>query len=111
MRAVQSGTLPDTCLIERSAGSQTDVGEGVETWSTLAAAVPCRLAPNTERERDYGARSIAVGEWVLSVAYDQDLEAGDRVTVDSRVFRVVGIDEDRSWSLVLRAALVEVRTE
>lgn len=110
MRAVHDGTLPDTCTVERATGTQTDIGEGVPSWATLASSVACRLAPNTEREQDLGMRSVAVGEWVLTVTHDQDLVAGDRVVVGARTFNVLGVTEGRSWGLCRRAALIEVRS-
>jgi hypothetical protein len=46
---------------------------------------------------------------MLTVAHDQDIESGDRITTDGRVFAVLGVDGGRSWDLCRRAALAEVR--
>ena len=107
MRATCDGTLPDRCAIERPVLSQNDIGEMEETFSPVGTGIECRLAPATQKAlADFGAQALLVANWVLTLEYDEDLQEGDRVTINPHVFRVVAVNKDYAWQLCLRAALV-----
>ena len=108
MRDTQEDALPDTCTIQAPTVSKDAIGQPTKSWAARGTGIECRMSPREVRELVLGSRDTPVGEWVLTVAYDQTVETGDRVIYDSRTFEVVGVEKNESWELVTRAGLMEV---
>ena len=108
LREVQEAGLPSTCTIQTATTAQDSIGQPLKTWAAAATGVACRLAQRSARERMLGEKATNVGDWVLTVAYDQAIDVGQRVLVGSQTFEVVGVDVGKSWALATRAGLVEV---
>lgn len=105
MRAAQVSALPDTCSILRSAPGWNEIGEGTLGWSTVGTAVPCRvrLSNVLRRLEAIGGQAQAVADWVVTLAYDEDVRSGDRLTVGGDTYDVISVNVDESWRTAVRA--------
>lgn len=86
--------LPDRALIERPTQVSDGGGGFTQTWATLAASVPCRLAPvgggEDERGRSTsGDRIVDEATATIAFAAGQDITESDRVTIDGQAFDVL----------------------
>ena len=109
MRATQTAALPSTCTITRKAKVPDGMGGYTESEVTVASGVACRLAilgATTEAivaER-YAGRQL----WQLTLTRGQDTASDDRVTVDSYVYEVAGVNSGGAWETAERVILARV---
>jgi SPP1 family predicted phage head-tail adaptor len=105
MRATQAAALPDTATRTRSV--QVPDGMGGYTASTSTTDYACRIAPTSGRELEIAARLTSAMTVTVTLSYDADVEAGDTLTVNSRVFQVVAVLQGATWMTALRVLAVE----
>jgi len=105
LRADLEETLPDTATIERPVF--TADGYGGQTLSyTKVGTAACRLTPTRVTEEMIASGLRAITAWRVILPADTDVQAEDRLTVDSRTLRVVGVYQ-RSEGACLVALAVE----
>lgn len=110
MRAVQDAAMPDACTIVRPSWTTNSIGESVVSWSTVATAVSCRLAPSQQasRQTPMAQQQTVIVIWWLTVATTVDIRSGDRVIVDGVIYEVVNVFNYGAWETALRCELREV---
>jgi len=103
------GLLPDTAVIERAAGT---VDSSTGAWADVyapAGTVVCRIDPIPLAM--VGAGAIIAGQetaraWFqLSVPWDADIQANDRVTIGDVTFEIIQLHTDHSMRIVRRVVL------
>lgn len=108
LRADIVETMPDTCVISRAVETADSAGFVTRTHSAVGTAI-CRVDPvGRQGTRDV----IALRENTsiyrqLTVPHSTDLRVGDRVTVATRHYEIVEMDDDHSLRAVRRAMLAE----
>lgn len=114
MREIEELVMPSTGVIERYALTPDGMGGYAETWSAVGT-VSCDLWPvnqREERERTRaGAQVISKADWFITVPFDTDITAEDRMVIDSRSFEIVFVPNDRSWSTALRCEAIAYNEE
>lgn len=108
MRETVESALPDTCTIQSATVGRDSIGAPTRAWTDRATGVACRLAARTVQERVLGEKATHVGDWVLTLAYDEVIEPGDQVLIGTDAYEVVGIDEAKSWNLGQRVGVNRV---
>lgn len=108
LRADVLGLLPGTAIISRLTASVGTAGFPARTYAAVGTAV-CRLDPMAVK----GQPGITASQDALSyyrqltVPYNTDLRANDRVTIDTRVYSVTRLDDDHDARIVRRAEMVK----
>jgi hypothetical protein len=108
MRAVVDGVLPDTCNILSESLAPDGEGGVTSTWGTVYTDRPCRLdsAVRTADEVSIvGGGRKAVHQYMLSLADDTTINAGNRVEISTSTYTVVSVNDNQSWMAVGRAVL------
>lgn len=111
MRAAQTALLPDTCTISRCSNSPNGMGGQTQTWKDEHKNVACRLAPSTASEAQEAlaaARLTSKQGWTVTLPFDTDVTAKDRIVVGTRTLEVIGVLSRGSWTTALRVLAVEV---
>ena len=108
MRATLNASLPDTCEISRVTLEPDGAGGQTETWETIVT-VACRVAPSgrSPQERVIAERLSNESTWTLTLPAETDVQAGDRIVVGTRTFRVAGV-LTRSFETARRVVCSEV---
>ena len=109
LRADVLGLLPGTAIISRLTTSVGTAGFPARTYAAVGTAV-CRLDPVANRSAGGGivASQDALAYYrTLTVPYNTDLRANDRVTIDTRVYSVTRLDDDHDARIVRRAEMVK----
>jgi SPP1 family predicted phage head-tail adaptor len=110
LRADVLELLPDDLVIQRATIAGNDYGDGLESWTTVAT-VKGRVDPlNTRGDSPLTAdREAVIVERQISVVWDADLRAGDRLLWGGRYYQVKMLVDDQSKRAVRRAQVVEIR--
>lgn len=104
MQVVEESVQSSTAVIERYSLTADGMGGYSEAWSAVGT-VTCDLWQVTRTDREKagnGAQPIARGDWYITIPYDADVQAQDRITVDSRTFEVTFVPNSNSWLTALR---------
>ena len=125
MRSVQNEALPGTAVISRygidrgygedgyGAGVYGDGDDGmggiIETWGTIGT-VDCRLASQEfqPREDDVASQLQDVDLWIVTLPYNTDVQARDRIVTDGRTFEVNSVLAHGDWETARRVWCAEV---
>lgn len=112
IRLEAENVLPSTSSIERATLSADGYGGSGESWAEVGTP-DCRVDPlGSENAQnlaaEFGERLQGRRTAALFFAYGEDVQKGDRVTVDSVVWEVLKMDEGRSWEILVRGIGVEV---
>lgn len=97
-------TFNDTCIILRLTETSDGQGGLEQAWAAVGT-VACRIAANSGNNSPIAESFQQTGEYVLTVPYDTDLVASDKVTIDAYVYRVTFVDDVRDWKTALRATV------
>lgn len=97
--------LPDTCTVRTVTKVVDTSGGRTETVSDVDD-VPCRLGPAGGAERTAADRIRPGDKWVLTVAHDRAIEAGNRIVHNTVVYEIVSVHVQHSYRTVRRAMLV-----
>lgn len=100
--------MPDSCVIQRPTETVGSAGFPSRTYNAVGTVV-CRLDP---LKRQATQEVIALQEALtyyrqLTVPYDTDLRAEDKVVIGTRSYEVRQLDDDHSLRAVRRAVVVE----
>lgn len=104
MRAAIGELLPATCHILSL--TQTSDGQGgfTDTWGT-AVTSSCRLDYKRGDERIFGATNQPYTGFVLSLPWDTTITQANRVKIGSTSYNVLMVDNNKSWTAVVRCTL------
>lgn len=104
MRDVEESVLSSTAVIERFTTSGWPPSE---TWAAVGT-IACDLWPisRSNREMVTGGQPIQRGDWYITIPYDTDITAKDRITIAGKTFEVVFVPNDRSWDTALRVEAI-----
>lgn len=102
-------TLPDTCEIQSVTETQTARGAITKSWSTRGTAIACRISPYMAAQfPQFAAEHVSERrQWVLSVAYDQEIAVTDRVIHGGATYQVKQINYGSESEVLLTRALLE----
>lgn len=107
MRAVQSDTLPDTAVISRNTPTSDGMGGWTDAWAAIGT-VDCRVSPAGGGAESLMAERITdTDAWNITLPYNTDVTAKDRVAIGSRTFEVVTA-LPKSWETARRVVATEV---
>ncbi len=108
MREQLAELLPDTAIILRAEDVSDGAGGRTTVW-TAAGTVAARLDPATQSISQQmellALRPALLTSYLLTVPYDADLRAHDRVQVGSTVYTVIGLwrEQHADWRVCRRA--------
>jgi len=110
LRAWHTSLLTNRCQIDRRNITQNSSGGMVETWQPMALDVPCRLMPERDRRHleTLGDRQTTQTYYRLTLPYDVDLNAYDRVIINSVTYQVISVWAMDARQTALRATVVTV---
>jgi hypothetical protein len=109
LRSRAATYLTDTCKIEYPTYTSDGMGGQSVSWTTRYAAAACYLA--SASAVDVGNTGISGNRietftaYMLYLAAGSTIAPGDRVTIDSRVYRVEAVVESETARATLQAAL------
>ncbi len=108
IRREVNATLEDTCTIQRVTITRTADGAEVEAWTTLASAVPCRVAPSGYQTSEpvVGGQQVQQATYIVTLQADTDITARDRILWNGRTFNVVSV-VPRTLELARRVYVAE----
>jgi SPP1 family predicted phage head-tail adaptor len=110
LRDAHAATLTATCAIWRKVKSTNAAGGPDDTWAEQIASVPCRVMPAPlQRVLDTSAgRETMTPYFRLTVPYDTDIQAEDRVVFDGDNYQVVALWDDHDLRTARRAIIAKV---
>lgn len=100
-------TLPETVVIQRSAGSSDGMGGSTRAWAPVGT-VSARVDPVWRKgeEREFGGRNVGEASWVVVMGHDEDITRADRIVHQGRTLEVVEVRRPQSWLLLTRCECV-----
>ena len=108
----ESVVLPDSSSVTRNTTSADGYGGLSSSWAEVSTP-DCRIdelgAEGSQSlalefaDRLQGRRAAAI-----HFPYDEDIQEGDRVTVDSVSWEILKVAEGKSWDILLRCVAVEL---
>lgn len=106
MRSDINQLLPDTGYILALTRTSDGGGGWSESWGTAGTAV-CRLDfPNPGKEQSAADRLQSFKSGVLNVPYDTTITTANRLSLNSHLYNIVGVNIDQSW-IPVKQCLVE----
>jgi hypothetical protein len=113
-KTANESLMTQTCTIERYTAALDGSNNYSEGWATIATGVPCRVM--TREGRDQRAPTISVTDTYetlldLKLHWDQAVSMGDRITIDSVEYIVIGIEDHQDPHLTERTVLISLTTE
>jgi len=97
MRTAIEELLPDTCDIITVTNTVDDYGS-YTTGTSLAGTAACRLDPIKGEEVTAGGVVMPFFRYVLTLPYDTTITTENQVEIDSDVYNVRSIDDNKSWT-------------
>lgn len=109
MRDAAAELLPDVCTILRPTNTSDGQGGWVTTWGTVAANVKCRLDIGNRdiQETITGATLKPHSWWMLTLPYNQTIDATWRVVIGGQSYNVINHDSGKSWQIATRAVVTK----
>ncbi len=108
MRADAENTLPQSAIIARLSETSDSQGGMAQSFAAVGT-VDARLVAKSGNVRAVAGAAQAVGSYTLTVPHDTDIQAADRVTVDSVNYRVLFVSDAATWRAAVRCD-VELET-
>lgn len=110
MRRAVAELMPDTCTILTAIRTSDGQGGYTEAWGTAVADVPCRLDVGRRENREFVSGDVLApySWWQLTLPYDTEITAGQRVSVAGDEYEVIFADRSKSWAVTTRVYLTRV---
>lgn len=112
MRSLADDWLPDTCTIQTLTTTLGNQGGVIKSWSNTYTNVLCRLdpggSPGGGSESLQNETIVGIGDFVLSVPYDQAIGITDRIVHQSKTYEVVSVNDLTSYRTLRRASLKRI---
>ena len=95
IRDVADDWLPDTCTIQTKTESVDGLGGISYSWTNTYTSISCRLDPMFQGDEEITNDALE-GEsvWILTVAYDQDIDVEYRIVHNSLTYEIRNIIAD-----------------
>jgi len=106
MRDTTSASLPETATILRRTATVDSIGSHTEQF-VASGTCATRIVPVDVLPKEIAARIVSDATHVIIVPSDTSISPGDRLQVNSRMFRVVGGTAIGTWDIVRRLSCVE----
>jgi hypothetical protein len=94
--------LVERATVSRPTETIDRYGVARHAYTTVAADVPCRVAPAETRYDQTPERIRLAGDVTLVFLRDADVRVGDIVAIGGRQFRVTSVTEPVSLGIVLK---------
>lgn len=110
LRAEALDLMPSTCRIERPVVTIT-YGATSEAWGTAVASVACRFDPDKTRKEEnvISDREAMVTRYQLTLPYNTDIQAGDRLIYNGGTYELIELHEQHSLNVFRRARVSQIR--
>lgn len=108
MREAIRSLLPDLCDILTVSRIPDGMGGEVETWVTTGSRIPFRLDMSSGSEMTSGGALQPVTRYKGSLPYDAEISPSDRISHNGHIYAVTSINDDQSWSAVVRVDLERI---
>jgi len=110
MRATQAQAWPDMATYLTPASTPNALGEAVIAWGTAGTAIPCRLAPAQTQPRisSVATETVTLPNWVVTMAYNGTVHAGDRLVIGNRTYEVLSVADSFAWRTALRIECIAI---
>ena len=105
MRAAMKTAMPDTVNIQRESQEADGQGGFITSWGNVYQNIPARLNAKGASESIAAERLDTRLDFTLTVAYDQSIDATDRVVHVSGTYAVQSVDSGKSWTLSKRCQM------
>lgn len=109
MREVEECAMSSTGIVKRYSLTPDGMGGFTQAWAAIGT-VPCdvwQINQRGEREKTAnGAQPISKADWFITLPYNTDLLAKDRIEINDRTFEITFVPNDSSWLTALRAEAV-----
>lgn len=107
MKTSANLALPDSAVISRATLTRAASGGFSESWATVVT-VACRVdAPGNVRLDQWSEKIQDRTPFILNVPAATNILSGDKATVGSEVYLVVGL-MDGSWEITRRVVVVKI---
>lgn len=110
MRTIEESVMTSTAIIRRNTPLRDVMGGFTDSWSAIGT-VNCDLWPvgnRGDRENTTsGGQLISHADWFITVPYNTDVIAQDRIDIDGKTFEIVFVPNNISWNTALR---IEAKT-
>ena len=107
MRATQAEALPGTAVISRNTPTSDGMGGWTDAWAAVGT-VDCRVSPSGSGAESLIAERITDADaWNITLPYNTDVTAKDRIAIGARRFEVVTV-LPKSWETARRVVATEV---
>lgn len=101
MRETQEEALPDVATISRPT-RVTDSAGGYTVTPVTVETTTCRLSKTRPAEVLAGNKEVTFTDWMITLPYDTDVQAGDTITINALNYQVIS-KAAGSWNTALRA--------
>mgnify|MGYP003133108740 CR=1 FL=1 len=108
MRTEAVRAMPDTVDIQRQSKELDGQGGFIVSWSEAYQNIPARLTSRGGSESTDTGRLDTQLSFTLTLAYDQSIEADDRVLHSSGTYEVQSVDTGKSWTLSKRCQMRQI---
>ena len=105
MRTAVKTAMPDTVNIQRQSQQADGQGGFATSWANVYQNIPARLSAKGGGEATDAGRLDTQLDYTLTVAYDQAIDATDRVVHSSGTYDVQSVDSGKSWTLSKRCQM------
>ncbi len=115
MREIETSTMSSTAVIRRNSPTSDGMGGYSDSWSIAGTTVCDVWAINTNRSNrentTAGGQIITHAQWFITVPYNTDVTAKDRLEIDSRTFELTFVPASHSWNTALRCEAITHNNE
>ncbi len=103
MRATELGAMASTATKYRATFSSGTLGSTSETWSSIGTC-QCDIWPisRNTRERNRDSQEISLGEFYISIPYNEDIALEDVLVISGVSYQITFIPKLMSWLTNLR---------
>ena len=101
MQDLAEDIMPDTGVVTRQTYVDDANGNPITTTATVGT-YSCRLEPsavwNFPVEIEMAERKVGSNAWVIAFPLATDVQEDDYVTIDSKIYEVIGVQDDSSYA-------------
>ncbi|MBZ0309061.1 MAG: head-tail adaptor protein [Anaerolineae bacterium] len=109
IRFAQRFLLTGECTVWRNMPTFDAAGGQIDQWNSVGT-YPCRLMPERDRrlQQIIGEKNVLEVYYRLTLPYNADLRAGDRVVCDGQTYEVVALWDSYTFKTALRVVVSQM---